>query len=305
VPDASLTINGVTLRNGRVNDADAPPPEGPRQATYGGAIYNAGATVINSSDIRGNEARVGGGVYNAGTLTVTDSELSHNTGGYGSAVFNASGATTTILRSRVTANRNDWGALATEGTQRIEQSTVDNNIGVYAGGLWIGSQPEAPARTTILSSTLSGNSGQTGAVWCEDPGRAPGGLLELRDVTVAFNLAADAGWEGWETVGGIQLACRNVQIFNAIIAANESRDCDGRDHFVGATSLDSDDDCSDFTLHADPQLGSLRDNGGPTPTHLPESDSPVIDAGSTCAPVDQRGVARSDGRCDIGSVEIP
>jgi hypothetical protein len=69
----------------------------------------------------------------------------------------------------------------------------------------------------------------------------------------------------------------------------------------------------------DPLLGPLANNGGPTPTRLPQSGSPLIDAipnascgdGNTLAgfavTTDQRGLARPEqtgGRCDIGAVEV-
>jgi hypothetical protein len=55
---------------------------------------------------------------------------------------------------------------------------------------------------------------------------------------------------------------------------------------------------------ADPLLGSLADNGGPTLTHALLAGSPAIDAGdnAVCPATDQRGVAR-DAACDIGSFE--
>ena len=57
--------------------------------------------------------------------------------------------------------------------------------------------------------------------------------------------------------------------------------------------------------NADPHLGLLADNGGPTLTHLPQRASPVVDAGGTaCTGTDQRGIARPEGEaCDIGAVE--
>lgn len=70
---------------------------------------------------------------------------------------------------------------------------------------------------------------------------------------------------------------------------------------------------------ADPQLGPLQDNGGPTRTHRPSLTSPVIDAGGSLvagvdAPLyDQRGVGYDrivdgDGNLpaviDIGAVEV-
>jgi hypothetical protein len=67
---------------------------------------------------------------------------------------------------------------------------------------------------------------------------------------------------------------------------------------------------------ADPQLGALADNGGPTQTMLPAKSSPLVDAGlANGLTADQRGLARtvevptvpnthgSDGT-DIGAVEF-
>src|SRR4029434_3974851 len=74
-------------------------------------------------------------------------------------------------------------------------------------------------------------------------------------------------------------------------------------------------------LLADPRLGPLQNNGGPTQTHALLSGSPAIDAGNpngcrdqfgVLLTTDQRGLPRStldgnrDGtaRCDIGAVEF-
>ena len=67
-------------------------------------------------------------------------------------------------------------------------------------------------------------------------------------------------------------------------------------------------------LGANPQLGALANNGGPTDTQLPATDSPAIgvipsspattlDGVQVCPRVDQRGVA-SVGNCTIGAVEV-
>jgi hypothetical protein len=62
-------------------------------------------------------------------------------------------------------------------------------------------------------------------------------------------------------------------------------------------------------LTADPLLGPLQDNGGPTMTMAPASGSPVIDAAAAgaCPTTDQRGRPRPDNResaCDIGAYEV-
>ena len=55
----------------------------------------------------------------------------------------------------------------------------------------------------------------------------------------------------------------------------------------------------------DPKLGEPGDHGGATITLIPGPDGSAIDNGdnSACPLVDQRGVPRTDGRCDIGAVE--
>lgn len=59
-------------------------------------------------------------------------------------------------------------------------------------------------------------------------------------------------------------------------------------------------------LTADPLLGPLQANGGPTMTMAPASGSPAIDAGDSCLSSDQRGLPRPDNgetTCDIGAYE--
>ncbi len=58
---------------------------------------------------------------------------------------------------------------------------------------------------------------------------------------------------------------------------------------------------------ADPLLGPLQSNGGPTQTMAPAVGSPAIDAGGGCPATDQRGQPRPDNgetACDIGAYEV-
>ena len=58
-------------------------------------------------------------------------------------------------------------------------------------------------------------------------------------------------------------------------------------------------------LTADPTLGALADNGGPTPTHAITEDSPAFDSGATALVTDQRGITRPQGPADdIGAFEL-
>jgi hypothetical protein len=95
-------------------------------------------------------------------------------------------------------------------------------------------------------------------------------------------------------------------------------DCEGLVDTTGGHNLDGDGTCiasggvGNLTAAAD--LGPLADNGGPLPTHAPDPNSPVIDAGSpevpgsggdACSASDARGVARPEGAgCDIGAFEL-
>ena len=61
-------------------------------------------------------------------------------------------------------------------------------------------------------------------------------------------------------------------------------------------------------INTDPKLGPLQNNGGPTYTHLPASNSPATDAGDPTLGMDQRGAGFPrivNARIDIGAVEVP
>jgi hypothetical protein len=61
--------------------------------------------------------------------------------------------------------------------------------------------------------------------------------------------------------------------------------------------------CVNGIAFADPLLGPLANNGGPTATHLPAPGSPLRGAGHGCPATDQRGNPRNAAQCTIGAVE--
>jgi hypothetical protein len=73
-----------------------------------------------------------------------------------------------------------------------------------------------------------------------------------------------------------------------------------RTHEVGTAN---DTPCTPTTTFADPLLGALADNGGPTQTIVPGDGSPARGAGVMCPATDQRGMARPATGCTSGSVE--
>jgi hypothetical protein len=94
-------------------------------------------------------------------------------------------------------------------------------------------------------------------------------------------------------------------IKNSIVANNTGGDCDFQSPVnAGGENLDSDGSCTGFTIIADPLLGPLADNGGPTMTHALLPGSPAIGAGAgPCIGLDQRDVSRPSTDCDLGAYE--
>ena len=70
----------------------------------------------------------------------------------------------------------------------------------------------------------------------------------------------------------------------------------------GSSEID-DNPCTAGLTFADVELGPLRDNGGPTPTMMPATDSVVIGTGEDCPETDQRGQPRPEDGCTAGAVE--
>jgi hypothetical protein len=118
-----------------------------------------------------------------------------------------------------------------------------------------------------------------------------------------------------------------MELKNSIVAAQRSSswDCENNGTLVSlGNNIESDGTCGfdgPGDTVADPLLGPLQDNGGPTPTHALLPGSPAIDAVSLAACTydddgdpgtpevslakDQRGVARPQGgSCDIGAYEL-
>jgi CSLREA domain-containing protein len=207
----------------------------------------------------------------------------------------------------------------------------NNNAGVpnlidEGGGIYNGSA----AKLTVVASTISGNTSDTGG-GIENID----GIATIVNSTIAGNTAGNAGGVGNSgsltlvnstvagnvgtiATGGVGDFRGQTLLENTIVANNPNGgDCtgpitadfgyniadDATCGFTAATSLSS----IDPTL--DP--AGLADNGGPTLTINLLAGSPAIDAipfgtnlCGTVLTVDQRGTARPfNNRCDIGAVE--
>ena len=272
---SALTLNGggagITILDGgdldRVLDVDTP-----------SAVFVSNVTVRNgtatSIDGNGGGIRHEGGQLLLSNMAIEDNSTSNAQNG-GGGLFNASGSAT-ITDSTISGN----------------SSAVDlggDIVLIIGGGIMSGG-----GSVTVTNVTISGNSGGVAA---------EGGSLTANNATISQNIANQL----LSSNGG------SITASNTIIAG-EGNNCFV---FVGGTissaghNLSNDATCpltaGGDLPNADPLLGPLADNGGPTLTHAIQPLSPAVDAGDDifCSDTDQRGIDRPQGaHCDIGAFEV-
>ncbi|MGA2351933.1 MAG: right-handed parallel beta-helix repeat-containing protein [Terracidiphilus sp.] len=273
-----------------------------------GGVGNSGILNVSHSRIVSNSAAQvcfsSGGLVNLGSVTVEDSFFANNlllpgpggcTGpgtvpsasGFfndGSAVVN----TSTFQKNEITST----------GPFTLNRSTVSDSdgFGIYNAG-----------NLTVVNSTIYGNAftGIDNALGVQI------GSMDMSNSTVADNVG----------VGVVQQAGLGSTIRNSILAGNLGGDCSG-DFISGDYNLIEDlAGCSLFggghdSTGLSPELGKLRENGGPTETLYPRKGSPAINGGNPAGcrnaagyllRTDQRGFPRPEppyGRCDIGAVQV-
>jgi CSLREA domain-containing protein len=308
----SVAISGLTLTQG--NSGTEP----------GGAILLAGneAMALSGVVIAGNSAGDddGGGVFvgAGGRLTLSDTTISDNQAARrGGGVFVTFGALTvenaTISRNKAADSGGGIYFLGS-GQLVVGNSTISGNSAVNdGGGVLIGIGADD---SEILNSTISGNSA----------GDDGGGIdissnfAAIRSSTVAFNTANSDNSPSNNSGGGLfvistaaVLLQSTIVADNAVIAPGTNPDVSGSvtatnslvESTAGATFLAG---SANDILGADPLLGPLAFNGGPTQTHALLAGSPAINHGANPAlGSDQRGpgFARvAGGAADIGAFEV-
>jgi large repetitive protein len=220
----------------------------------------------------------------------------------------------TLRNATLTGGRWSRGAILADGTVLIENSTITGNHSVDEGSLgdgYGGGIHHSGGSLTVVNSTISGNIAdqQGGGI----SSTAFSGSITLVHSTVTGNSSPD------DQAGGIYVGQSNVPLVlqNTIVAGNSALTMPNCNivsslsaTYLG-TNLLGDPDCrprAEDIVAADPVLGSLADNGGPTRTHALLAGSPAIEtAVQACATttVDQRYVPRPQGSyCDIGAFEF-
>jgi hypothetical protein len=186
----------------------------------------------------------------------------------------------------------------------MRNSTVSNNVSATgAGGLFFFNSP-----VELTNVTVSGNV----ALGSLAGGIAASGVTgTLKNCTIADNHADDSDSFAGGIIGASGLTLINTIVANNT-AGNEYNPVSCTEAAAGGSnnlqfpaqqaSGQDDPPCVAGVVFADPLLGPLADNGGPTMTMALLPGSPAIGAGTDCPETDQRGVPRDVG-CDIGAFQ--
>jgi hypothetical protein len=202
-------------------------------------------------------------------------------GGHGGAIWSASGTTARVTNSTFVTNTAGAGGEGGRGGICL--------IGTYTRG------------------GVSGNGGSGGGV---------SGPADLTNVTMSANTPAAGGPEntllvitaGTAGVGGSLAG--PVAVRNSILSSTSVSNCVGPpvDGGFNVTFGGSGCPTGGTNMEADPELGPLHENGGPTETMALGLASPAIDLvppeDARCPGADQRGIPRPQGSsCDAGALE--
>ncbi|MCB0201837.1 MAG: hypothetical protein H6649_15190 [Caldilineae bacterium] len=302
----SLNLSNLTIANGNA-------------ATYGGGIYNDHGTVtVNECTFSSNTAGSGGygegggifvdsGPFPTGDLYVNNSSFHDNSAFSGGGIANYGGEVT-VSNSTLSGNRADGagygagGGVFSDGPGgmvTVSNSTFAGNTAEWGGGAI--SSGGLGDRLAVRNSTFFANRAS----------HSGGGIVigTLTDVATVFNstfYGNDASYGSNITAYGATTRLMNTIVAHAMLTG---ANCAGAITDGGGNLSYPDATCPG--INADPFLGPLQDNGGPTWTMRLGSGSAALDTGNDaiCAapPVnnlDQRGVTRPQGEhCDIGAIE--
>jgi len=319
---SNLTVTNSTFSNNRAGDS------GP--GIYVDGVKGAnGFVIINNSSFTGNTGTGQGGAIFTFLYSYNPPDVfPYQPGSYVSIDNTTFAANQVVTR----ADGDSLGGALRHGNGplTLTNSVFYDNLAFQQGAaIWLGEKayPTNISNVTIASNravSADGKSGLGGGLLI-----ASTGPINLTNTTIAGNYA---GFQGGAIFGGGDVAASggsNLTITNSIIANNQAdnggnnwnikKNCPGQ-YNDGGNNLQypaknpndaSDKNCTGTITIADPKLGPLSYNRGPTKTIALLPASPAIDTANnaTCPTTDQRGTARRDGNgdsvitCDIGAFE--
>jgi CSLREA domain-containing protein len=304
--DYDVTIAGQTITGGDASSSF-------------GTTGSGGGILSTDSGGAFDRGRFHCGDFAALTLKgdyVTDNSTEDNGGGVGveysgcddKAAPSTDEASLNVIDSTIAGNHAGFegGGIAMErntGSLFVSNSTISgNDAGGPGGGIAVDTRVPVKVTTVDTNTYDVDNATVTGNV----AGDGGGGIFTNRDMglrsTIVFGNTTN------------QVTVTKATVSDDILAISGASFTAGYSLIGTRTGGTVTDTPSEPNLSSDPQLGTLQNNGGPTPTELPATTSPAIDAGiSNGLSTDQRGLPRTVDRqpanvadgTDIGAVEIP
>jgi fibronectin-binding autotransporter adhesin len=275
----TVEFSGLTIQNANVTSFD------------GGGIYNRGNLTLTNVEVVNNRASLtGGGIYNRGNLTLNNSIIRNNQAhSEGGGILNDTTGNLTVTNSTISGNIAETsaaGGIRNKGILTLTNTTISNNQAATTGGAIVSQGTANLNNVTIVDN--KGGSGSTNYV---------GGVYNLSGI---FNFQNT-------------ILANNYDENRPRLKANCAGTLNSLDYnLIGQSNCFLTGTVTHNIVDVDALLYPLGNNGGSTPTNIPQAFSAAIDKGNnaTCTTNDQRGQARpadgdSDGTtvCDIGAVE--
>ncbi|MGD9265491.1 MAG: choice-of-anchor Q domain-containing protein, partial [Lysobacterales bacterium] len=223
----------------------------------GGAIFGGPTIDIAASTFDGNTATSNGGaIFSDGDLTVTDSTIRASSAGIGGGIYSngvsnlltVTGSTfeNNIANNPANPDATDGGAIGGSGSMDVRNSTFSGNTAAGGNGGGIGLVSGSALLNNVTFAFNAASSGQGGAFHGE-----PGSSISLGNSLLTDNTGnlADCSF----------LSSRGYNLFRTWPCPAPATD--------------------DTDVVADPLVGFLASNGGPTQTHALQATSPALNAG--------------------------
>jgi hypothetical protein len=315
----AFTLRNLTVRNG-FNQVSG------YHVSGGACVLSDGYVTLDHSMVSGctsvGEGAYGGAIL-AHSVALYSSTLSNNlaqgsflnvaTASYGGGAFSYNGVTV-LYDSTVSNNRAIVDPGNTHGNYNTGAGIFTDNGGIAMRSTIAGNSTDGDgggiashAAFSISNSTISGNTAHRGG----GAFARMYGAITVQSSTIAFNSAFSGGGIFFGGTSPVALDLQSTLIANNVasdLAATSPLSISGANNLVMSpgTGIVLPGD----TLHADPQLLQLANNGGPTLTHALSLRSPARDAGNNAAyfDSDQRGAGYPrviGAAADIGAYEAP
>lgn len=292
VGSGNLIMDQCTVSDNQTGDGGNGTREGGDGGDGGGLWTNNTTCDIDRCTFSDNTTGIGG-VSGNDELNPFDG----GTGGNGGGIALVG---TTCHLDNCTVSGNSTGAGGISGTASASPGQGGSGGGIYCddAAAELRYCTVAQNQTGRQQSQLNAVGGDGGGVW--QSGNTSSTVVENSVFTYNFVATNGQGPDYGLAPDGSTLTPQGVNC----VSINDT--VDGANHFPVPNPNNDLVGTSGFPF--EPFLQPLADNGGPTQTHSPYFDSPIVDPVGSAAtaphPTDQRGRSRRSGfRTDLGAVE--